>query len=402
MRSRSPEPPDDALTRRWEQLRAELARASDAAVPPDPVANPVAGPVADPVADPAAGPVPDPAPAEADWWAGHTRLAPRRALPGLAGADLDDALGDAQDDAHDGASHVDGPDHDGAEPEAGGDEADAWRVPVPGRHASRRAVRDRPDPGGWVRARLGGVVETGEALGRARGLLGPGPVAVVAVLVCLGLAWACWSMMRAEPVPVSAPIAVGGEPPGVPLSPSASGGAAADAGAAAGSAAGSGPAAATSGAAGASPSGRVTVDVAGRVRRPGIAVLPAGSRVVDALKAAGGARGGVDLSSLNLARVLVDGEQILVGRPAPVGSVAGPAGTGASGGGGAPASGALLDLNTATAEQLEALPQVGPVTAQSILAWRTEHGAFASVDELLEVDGIGDATLRQIAPLVTV
>lgn len=375
MRSRSPEPPDDALARRWEQLRAELARASDTALPPDPVAGPAADPVVDPMVDPGADP--DPAPAGADWWSGHTRLAPRRALPGLAGADLDDALG-GDDDSDD----------DRAEP----DDEDAWRVPMPGRHASRRAARERPDPGDWLRARLGGVVDTREALGRARGLLGPGPVAVVAVLVCLGLAWACWSMVRAEPVPVSAPIAAAGEPPGVPLSPSASGGSGAVADTA------SAPAAAASGAAGASPTGRVTVDVAGRVRRPGIAVLPAGSRVVDALKAAGGARGGVDLSALNLARVLVDGEQILVGRAAPAAAP----GAAAAGGGAAPAAGTPLNLNTATAEQLEALPQVGPVTAQSIVAWRTEHGAFASVDELLEVDGIGDATLRQIAPLVTV
>jgi competence protein ComEA len=140
----------------------------------------------------------------------------------------------------------------------------------------------------------------------------------------------------------------------------------------------------------------VTVDVAGKVRRPGIAVLDAGARVVDALKAAGGARPGVDLSGLNLARVLVDGEQILVGVPAPVGLAASAAPSA-----GAP-GGPLVNLNTATETELDGLPEVGPVTAQAILSWRDEHGGFSSVDELLEVDGIGDATLAKLAPLVTV
>ena len=141
-------------------------------------------------------------------------------------------------------------------------------------------------------------------------------------------------------------------------------------------------------------SGSVTVDVAGRVRRPGIAVLDAGSRVVDALKAAGGARGGVDLTGLNLARVLVDGEQILVGVDPPAGVAAGVSATAAP-------SATLVNLNTADQVALESLPEVGPVTAQAILAYRTEHGAFTSVDQLLDVDGIGEATLAQVTPYVT-
>jgi competence protein ComEA len=140
----------------------------------------------------------------------------------------------------------------------------------------------------------------------------------------------------------------------------------------------------------------VTVDVAGKVRRPGIAVLGAGARVVDALEAAGGVRAGVDVAGLNLARVLVDGEQVLVGVP----PVPGVAASAPMPSGGPPT--ALVNLNTADAAQLDTLPDVGPVTAESILAWRTEHGAFSSVDELLEVDGIGEATLARIAPLVTV
>ena len=136
------------------------------------------------------------------------------------------------------------------------------------------------------------------------------------------------------------------------------------------------------------------MDVAGKVRRPGIAVLDTGSRVVDALEAAGGARAGVDLTDLNLARVLVDGEQILVG-------VAAPSGVAATMTGGTSPVSSLVNLNTADQVALESLPEVGPVTAQSILDWRTEHGAFTSVDQLLDVDGIGEVTLAKLAPYVT-
>jgi competence protein ComEA len=153
---------------------------------------------------------------------------------------------------------------------------------------------------------------------------------------------------------------------------------------------------ATPSAAGASEGGIVTVDIAGKVRHAGVATLPAGSRVVDALRKAGGARPGVDLSSLNLARVLVDGEQILVGRGVPGGGIAAGASTAAPDPGGS-----LVNLNTATEEQLDTLPGVGPVTAQKILEWRSAHGAFSSVDELLEVDGIGEKTLADMAPHVT-
>lgn len=141
----------------------------------------------------------------------------------------------------------------------------------------------------------------------------------------------------------------------------------------------------------------VVVDVAGKVRRPGIVVLDPGSRVVDAIEAAGGPRRGVKLTSLNLARLLVDGEQILVGATAAPAAVAPSAGAPSAG---APA-GSLVSLNTASTTELETLPQVGPVTAQAIVAWREEHGAFTAVEELLEVDGIGDATLEQITPFVT-
>ena len=248
-------------------------------------------------------------------------------------------------------------------------------VPVPGRHA-RPGVRS---------AGLGGLVP--ETL-RGRAGIGQGAVTVVALALCAGLALTCWWLVRSEPQEVGAPRA------GTPLVEVSTPGSAVP------SAGGSGAATTPGAPVGAAgpPTGEVTVDVAGEVRRPGIAVLPAGSRVVDALDAAGGPRRGTDLTALNLARVLVDGEQVLVGRS----PATGPA-TAASPGAGVPAApGALVNLNTADQTGLETLPGVGPVTAGSIIAWRTAHGGFTSVDELLEVDGIGDATLAQLAPLVTI
>jgi competence protein ComEA len=249
-------------------------------------------------------------------------------------------------------------------------------VPVPGRHASRRGGR---------------LVEAAvpETL-RGRVALGPPQVTVLALLVALGLAVTCWWVVRGSPSEIPAPAVM---TPGVATASSAPLMTGEPSGAA-GSAGTVDPT--TAGVTDPATAGSVTVDVAGKVRRPGIAVLDSGSRVVDALKAAGGARSGVDLSGLNLARVLVDGEQILVGEPAPVGLAAS-----AVPSAGAP-GGPLVNLNTASQGELEALPEIGPVTAQAILAWRTEHGGFTSVDELLEVDGIGDATLGQLAPYVTV
>ncbi|WP_457784597.1 helix-hairpin-helix domain-containing protein [Streptomyces griseus] len=153
---------------------------------------------------------------------------------------------------------------------------------------------------------------------------------------------------------------------------------------------------------------QIVVDVSGKVRRPGVRRLPAGSRVADALEAAGGVRAGTDMTGLNRARVLMDGEQVVVGLPPgpPVVGAAGGGGAGVAGGDGpagvpgGPGPSAPLSLNTATAEQLETLPGVGPVLAQHMIDYRTENGGFRSVDELRQVNGIGDRRFADLQPLV--
>jgi competence protein ComEA len=139
----------------------------------------------------------------------------------------------------------------------------------------------------------------------------------------------------------------------------------------------------------------VVVDVAGMVRRPGVYRFPAGARVVDAVRRAGGPRDGADLSLLNLAAPLVDGSQILVPKAGDVVPVAG--GSAVPG-----APGALVNINTATQEELESLSGVGPVTANAIIQYRTEHGPFRSVDDIVNVSGIGPVTLGDLRPFITV
>jgi len=136
----------------------------------------------------------------------------------------------------------------------------------------------------------------------------------------------------------------------------------------------------------------VVVDVSGKVRRPGLVRLPSGARVADAIAAAGGVRPGANADGINLARVLVDGEQIGVGVP---GSIA----IGSQSGGAT--TGPLL-LNSATATDLDALPGIGPVLAQRIVTWRQQHGPFRSVDSLTDVPGIGPAMLARLSSLVRV
>jgi competence protein ComEA len=135
------------------------------------------------------------------------------------------------------------------------------------------------------------------------------------------------------------------------------------------------------------------INVAGKVNNPGVYQLPKGSRVIDAIKAAGNQRNGVDISDINLARILVDGEQILVGSPKP-------------------SSGKIaakkitidnpLDLNRATITQLDSLPGIGPVTAQRIIDYRTKVGRINSVDELKKISGLGGAKFEEIKSLLRV
>jgi competence protein ComEA len=143
----------------------------------------------------------------------------------------------------------------------------------------------------------------------------------------------------------------------------------------------------------ASPGGAVVVDVAGKVRQPGVRRLPAGSRVIDALTAAGGTLPGVDTSSLNLARILADGEQVVVGRPAAADAAAAATGPGTG-------SSAPVSLNSATVEQLDALPGVGPVLAQHIIEYRNQHGGFTSVNQLQQISGVGRRKFNELKSLV--
>ncbi|MEU0626735.1 ComEA family DNA-binding protein [Streptomyces sp. NPDC005989] len=148
------------------------------------------------------------------------------------------------------------------------------------------------------------------------------------------------------------------------------------------------------------PGGHIVVDLSGKVRRPGIRQLPSGSRVADALRAAGGVRAGADLTGLNRARVLMDGEQIVVGAPSGPSTEGGAGGVALGSSGVGSSAAGPVSLNTATVEQLDTLPGVGPVLAQHIVDYRAQHGGFRSIDELREVNGIGDRRFADLQPLV--
>jgi competence protein ComEA len=258
---------------------------------------------------------------------------------------------------------------DPAGPGAGTADADLTDPVVPrepGRHSRRRPVPLTGRGVAWLQDRLPATLQ-------GRVSLGVGHVAVLAVVAAVALAVTAYVTIRARPASTPVPQ-VRATPPSSTAGPLATPTGVATAGGTGGS---------------------VVVDIAGKVRRPGVTTLPAGSRVVDAIREAGGPRRGVDLSPINLARVLVDGEQILVG----VAPVPGVAASASSQPGGPP--GALINLNTAALTELDSLPGVGPVTAQKILDWRSAHGAFTAIDELLEVDGIGEKTLADLAPHLT-
>lgn len=198
------------------------------------------------------------------------------------------------------------------------------------------------------------------------GRRGAAVLVLVALAAALGAAVFAWQG-RPQPEAVAPPPVLAAAAPGAPSGPSAT---------------------ATS----------VVVAVTGRVRRPGVVTVAAGARVIDAVRAAGGPLPGADLALLNLARKVTDGELVVVGMPA------GPPGdAGAAPGASAPAwEGAPVDLNAATLADLDTLPGVGPVLAQRILDWRTDNGPFASVDQLGDVPGIGEARLAQLRELVRV
>lgn len=243
---------------------------------------------------------------------------------------------------------------------------------------------------------LPSTVATGRYAVSRQAVLGVALVVLVAVLMLGGRFWMARQGAAPEPVATVAedgdrtPFAADGD------EPKGGDGAGSEASTAAGAAASP------------SDSGRVTVHVVGQVKRPGIVTLAAGSRVADAVERSGGTTSGADLAGVNIARPLVDGEQVVVPKPgetpppppagaAPEGAPAGPADPDAPADGSAP-----VNLNTADLTTLETLPGVGPVLAQRILDWRTEHGEFTAVEELGEVSGIGEKIYAQLEPEVTV
>ena len=253
--------------------------------------------------------------------------------------------------------------------------------------------------------------------GRSRWRLDPGDAGVVAVLVVVVLAVLLGVGLVLRPeraddelLPVVRTGAAAASEPGAAVSAGEVGGAvgAGPVGPAAGPAPGpvAGPAGAggPSGAGAPSPSTppEVVVAVAGEVVRPGLVRLPPGSRVADALAAAGGVAPGAEVGLLNLARPLADGElvvvgpepQVLAGQAGAGGEAGPPPGAGATAG--APGAGGPLSLSTADASALETLPGIGPVLAQRVVEHRERHGPFGSVDALLEVSGVGPATLERL------
>jgi competence protein ComEA len=146
----------------------------------------------------------------------------------------------------------------------------------------------------------------------------------------------------------------------------------------------------------------IVVYVAGRVHHPGVYTFEQGDRVVDAIEQAGGALPGSDLTSLNLAALLTDSEHIVVGKPGAAGAPSGTSTDSSGDTGGTSGSGDKVNINTATVDQLEALPGIGPVLAQRIIDYREAHGPFRNIKDLMNISGIGDAHMADLEPLVTI
>ena len=228
-------------------------------------------------------------------------------------------------------------------------------------------------------------------------------LAALAVVLVLGVGLALHHLWSGRAEPVAPPTSVGAESEvegaegtaALPSPPVASAGAGGE----------------TGGGAVATATGKpLVIDVSGDVRKPGVHQLPPGSRVEDAIEAAGGVTSGASDEGLNRARLVVDGERIVVGQePAAdqgadgggqgVGPPTAESGAGGAGAGGAGAGG-VVSLNSATVEQLQTLPGIGPVLAQQIVEFRTNQGGFSSVEQLREVNGIGDHRFTTLRPLV--
>lgn len=285
-------------------------------------------------------------------------------------------------------------DGEAADEPAGGTEPEAATGGVTGEGAART--------GGWAGLRI----PLPARWRGARGRMGRHGMIVALVVAALAAAWAGVGTLRDTPVTQAVPPVAGGSDGPVPETlptDAATPGTADDADTAAGP-----------GDADQDAGGEIVVAVQGLVGSGGLVRLPAGARVDDAIAAAGGPLEGADLLSLNLAQPLADGDQVLVGvaptdgEPPQLGSATVTAGGTDTAAGAAPGPGddaggdGPLDLNSATAAQLEALPGIGPVTAEAIVTSRTEQGPFTTVDELTRVGGIGPARLANLRDHVTV
>lgn len=217
-----------------------------------------------------------------------------------------------------------------------------------------------------------------ERLKDARWTLTPKHIAVLALILTIGLIWAAWSVFhtRPETLPDTRPTTTTGSPVTQPTQTATQ----------------------PTNARGSPTPTVLVVDVAGKVRRPGLVRAPTGARVADVLTLAGGPLPGVDLTPLNLARQVTDGEQIIVGQPNQPPPATPPANHNPTAPPTAPTD--SINLNTATLAQLDTLPGVGPVLAQRILDYRTENGPFTTLDQLQEVPGVGPKKFDSLKPHV--